>query len=130
MSAQRMTIMEGKQHEILLEGAQALPYLPPGMLKKTMCEWETQINCGRLSLKCPSQAATPEISLGNFVFSGEIVVVEVCIPVEELNWNKAQKSRRPRRSKVQILVEEFPYDPLTHSPSRVTRGGAEFHMYR
>ncbi|ERN18977.1 hypothetical protein AMTR_s00194p00025300 [Amborella trichopoda] len=60
MSAQRMTIMEGKQHEILVEDAQALPYLPPGTLKKTMCEWETQINCGRLSLKCPSQAATPE----------------------------------------------------------------------
>ncbi|ERN18978.1 hypothetical protein AMTR_s00194p00025320 [Amborella trichopoda] len=67
---------------------------------------------------------------GKLVFSGEIVVVEVCIPVEELNWNKPQKSRRPRRSEVQILVEEFLYDLQTHSPSGVTRGGTEFHMYR
>ncbi|ERN03957.1 hypothetical protein AMTR_s00079p00076790 [Amborella trichopoda] len=97
MSAQRMTIMEGEQHEILLEDAQALPSLPPGVLKKTLSEWVPQINWGRLSLKCPSQAATIEnlshgLVLASSSFFPTVLVTESSSEEEDLsprsrNWS-------------------------------------------
>ncbi|ERN08681.1 hypothetical protein AMTR_s00017p00218110 [Amborella trichopoda] len=62
-------------------------------------------------------------------YTGEIVLVEEDIPVVDLNWNQAPRRRRPRRREFQRLLAKFPYDPLFASPSGVTRGGTEFHMY-
>ncbi|ERN17998.1 hypothetical protein AMTR_s00046p00144260 [Amborella trichopoda] len=54
-------------------------------------------------------------------YTGEIIVVEEAIAVEDLNWNQAPNRRRARQSKAQRLLAEFPYDQLVAGPSRVGR---------
>ncbi|KAL4201472.1 hypothetical protein AMTRI_Chr02g216290 [Amborella trichopoda] len=60
MASQRVIIWDVKKHEILLQDAQTLQALAPGMVMKNLSKWELQVNWGRLSIKMSSQATTPE----------------------------------------------------------------------
>ncbi|ERN16262.1 hypothetical protein AMTR_s00063p00152970 [Amborella trichopoda] len=126
MYAQRVTILDLGKHEIIFEDGSDLHELPQGTLTKTISDWETQLNWGRLHLKTPSQVATPQhlqrgLVLASSIglpqleakekkekllksmkvdFTGEVVVVEEALPVSKLFWSPVLRRKRRRKREV------------------------------
>ncbi|ERN06774.1 hypothetical protein AMTR_s00005p00155670 [Amborella trichopoda] len=112
MSVQRMTIVEGEQHKILLEDAWALPTFPFGTLKKTLSEWESQINWGHLSLKCPTQATTPEnlsrdLVMASSSFFPPVLVTESSFEEEDLSPRSRNWSQKYKKMEIMLKKEKM-----------------------
>ncbi|ERN18244.1 hypothetical protein AMTR_s00055p00094360 [Amborella trichopoda] len=120
MFVRRVIILDLEKNEIRFEDARDLHELRQGTLMKTISEWETQLNWGHLSLKTPSQAATPQYLQRGLVMASsiglpQVLVTESSAKEEDLSprshdWSRWAYKKLEAKEKKEKLLKSMKVD--------------------